>query len=107
MEILNLEDFQRGWFIGDFSPSVIKTDKFEVGLLSHKKGEYWPRHVHKIADEINVLVSGSMSINGRVIREGQIFIIEKGYPSKATFLEDCKVLVVKIPSIPGDKYELI
>src|SRR5574343_1065692 len=104
MRIYDLKDYFRGWIIGDFNPSILRTKEFEVGLLSHKKGEDWPRHVHKIADEINLLISGSMTVNGTKIEPYQIFVIEKNEVSKAEFLEDCIILVVKIPSVPGDKY---
>ena len=48
MEIRRIEDFTRGWIIGNFDPSLLKTDKFEVGLLQHKAGEVWPKHYHKM-----------------------------------------------------------
>ena len=37
----------KGWFVGDFEPSVYKTKEFEVGYFTHKKGEKWPFHYHK------------------------------------------------------------
>lgn len=106
METRKLTDFFRGWIIGDFEPSVLRTKEFEVGLVSHKKDEFWPNHVHKISTEFNVLVSGKMSINNIVIEPKTIFIIKPGEASKAIFLEDCEVLVIKTPSIPNDKYEV-
>ena len=39
MKIKKINDMWRGWFIGDFEPSVLKTKEFEVGVLTHKKGE--------------------------------------------------------------------
>jgi len=35
----SMSDMHRGWYIGDFTPSIIKTKDFEVGYLTHKKGE--------------------------------------------------------------------
>lgn len=107
MKIRSLEEMHRGWIIGDFEPSILKTGCFEVGLLSHKKNEKWPAHVHKIAKEYNVLVSGKMKINGLVIEENTIFVIDEGEIATPEFLEDCVVLCVKVPSIPGDKYEIL
>lgn len=94
----------RGWFIGNFEPSVLKTPTFEVGLLEHKGGEYWAPHVHKIGTEINLLISGRMLANGKEVTPGTIFVIEPGEPCLPVFLEDCKLLVIKLPSVPGDKY---
>lgn len=107
MKVTKLSDYIRGWIIGNFTPSLIKTKQFEVGILSHKKGEDWPEHYHKVATEYNVLLEGSMNVNGRHIYKGDVFVIEKNETSKPTFFEDCTVLVVKIPSIPGDKYKVV
>ena len=97
----------RGWFIGDFLPSVFKTNLFEVGILKHKKGENWPEHYHSEATEYNVLLDGSMSVNGNFIHAGEIFILEKEESCKPIFFEDCTLVCVKVPSIPGDKFEVL
>jgi len=105
MKIYNLKDYTKGWFIGDFEPSVLKTKNFEVGFLSHHKGEKWPVHYHKLATEINYLISGRMVIQGKELIAGTVFMIEPNEIADPQFLEDCKVICIKIPSIPGDKYE--
>ena len=38
----NIKNMTRGWFIGNFEPSVYKTKDFEVGYLTHNKGENGP-----------------------------------------------------------------
>jgi mannose-6-phosphate isomerase-like protein (cupin superfamily) len=106
MKIKNIQDMKRGWLIGDFEPSILQTKDFEVGILTHKKGEFWSAHLHKESEEYNLLLDGKMEINGVLIEPGTIFIIEKNEISKPEFLEDCRVLVVKVPSLPGDKYEV-
>jgi hypothetical protein len=102
----NLKNFTRGWFIGNFLPSVLRTPNFEVGVLSHSKGELWPAHYQRLATEYNLLLSGSLSINGELILVGEIFIVEPKEVAKPIFHEDCKVLCIKVPSIPHDKYEI-
>ena len=106
MKISSLNDTVRGWFIGNFNPSVYKTEDFEVGILFHPKGEKWPKHYHKEAIEINVLITGKMIINGELLSSGNIFLIEKNEIADPEFLEDCTIVCVKSPSIPGDKYEV-
>ena len=54
MNISRITDYVRGWFIGNFEPSLLKTPHFEVGVLNHKKGEYWAPHYHKESIEYNV-----------------------------------------------------
>jgi quercetin dioxygenase-like cupin family protein len=97
----------RGWFIGDFEPSVLRTRDFEVGILTHKKGETWPAHYHSVATEYNVLLEGRMRIAGEVVTPGDVFWFEPGDVADPEFLEDCRVCVVKTPSIIGDKYEVL
>jgi quercetin dioxygenase-like cupin family protein len=106
MNLSKITDYVRGWFIGNFEPSVLKTSAFEVGVLTHKKGEYWAPHYHKHSVEYNVLVSGKMIIQERELNSGDVFVFEKGEIADPIFLEDCTLVVVKIPSIPSDKYNL-
>jgi hypothetical protein len=106
MKIDNINNMWRGWMVGNFNPSVYKTDLFEVGILIHKKGEKWPKHYHKIATEINCLISGKMVICGKEINPGDIFILEPLEIADPEFLEDCKIVVVKTASVPNDKYEV-
>ena len=103
MIITRIEDFDRGWFIGNFEPSILKTKDFEVGVLTHKKGEVWLAHYHEFSDEYNYLISGKMIIQGKEINEGDIFVLYKYEIADPIFLEDCSVLVIKKPSVPGDK----
>jgi mannose-6-phosphate isomerase-like protein (cupin superfamily) len=103
VKVNRLDAMTRGWLIGDFKPSILRTSQFEVGYLSHKKGEIWPAHVHNQADEYNVLIRGSMQLNNELLSQGEIFIIKKGMLAKAMFFEDCEVLCIKCPSIPSDK----
>jgi quercetin dioxygenase-like cupin family protein len=106
MKKRNLDEMWRGWFIGNFDPAILKTENFEVGLLSHKKGEVWPKHYHVIATEYNLLISGSMTICGELIVPGTIFVLEPNEVADPIFHDDCQVLCVKVPSIKGDKYEV-
>jgi len=106
MIISDLKNMFRGWFIGNFEPSIYKTDNFEVALLFHPKGEKWHKHYHNEAVEIKVIISGNMIINGKNLSPGNIFLLEKNEIAEPEFLEDCTIVCVKTPSIPGDKYEV-
>jgi len=103
VKVERLENMRRGWLIGDFTPSILRTTAFEVAYLYHKAGEFWPAHVHNLANEYNVLTRGSMKLNNEILAEGDIFIIKKGMITKSIFLEDCQILCIKVPSIPSDK----
>jgi quercetin dioxygenase-like cupin family protein len=98
--------FIGGWFIGNFTPSVFKTNEFEVCYKIHEAGEKWPAHYHKIAVEINYLMRGKMTIQGKELIAGDVFIIDKNEVVDPTFQEKCELIVVKVPYAPNDKYNL-
>jgi len=106
MKISKIDEYFRGWYVGNFQPSCFDTKDFEVGILTHKKGEIWPAHLHKIATEINLLLEGEMIIQNKKIVSGDIFVIEPNEVADPIFLTDCKLVVIKTPSIPGDKYNV-
>ena len=97
----------RGWIIGDFEPSILRTKEFEVAILFHPKGEEWPAHYHAQSVEYNVLLEGKMIMNGFTIEKDTVFVIKKNEVARPEFLEDCRVLCIKVPSLPGDKYEVV
>lgn len=106
MKIEKLDNMTRGWFIGDFEPSVLRTKDFEAGIAHHKKGELWPAHYHAIATEYNVLVSGKVSICNEIIEPGTVFVIDPMEVADPVFLEDSTIVVIKVPAVSGDKYKV-
>jgi hypothetical protein len=48
-----------------------------------------------------------MKINGVEMTAGDVFVIEPGEIAEPEFLEDCQLVCVKTPSLPGDKYEVL
>jgi len=104
MKIDKLNLMKGGWFIGNFSPSSYITEDFEVCYKEHKKGEKWDTHYHKEGTEINLLIEGRMVIQNTEITSGDIFTLYPYEIANPIFLEDCKLIIVKTPSLPGDKY---
>lgn len=49
MKNYKLDKMIRGWFVGNFDPSVFKTNDVEVGVKEYKKGDTEEKHHHKIA----------------------------------------------------------
>lgn len=99
----NITDFIRGWIIGNFIPSIIETDAFELGILKHKKDEKWPFHYHSYMTEINLLLDGEMILNNKKIIKNELFIIDKNQIACPFFLTDVTVLCIKTPSVKNDK----
>ena len=106
MKLSKFEYMIGGWFIGDFEPSVLKTKDFEVGYKIHPKGENWGKHTHKHIVEYNFLVRGKMTMCGKDLKAGDIFVVYPDEISEPVFHEDCEIVTVKTPSIPSDKINL-
>lgn len=104
MKRFDVSKFIGGWFIGNFDPSIIKTDQFEVSVKSYKAGDTERRHVHNEAVELTVVTSGVVKMNGQIFCEGEIIFIDKGESTDFNAMEDSKTVVVKMPSVIGDKH---
>lgn len=104
MKVGRITDFYRGWVIGDFEPSLLKTKDFEIGILHHPKGEKWAAHYHKVATEYNILISGSMRLCDVELVAGDTFVIEPNEIADPIFHEDCTIVCIKTPSNTKDKY---
>ena len=103
MVVRKINEFERGWFIGNFPKAILQTDQFEVALISCGVGIH-PTHYHKIATEYNVLIEGKLRIADRIINPGDVYVIDKCEVTEQEFLEPSKVLCVKTPSVADDKY---
>jgi quercetin dioxygenase-like cupin family protein len=104
MKTARLEDMVKGWFIGNFVPSLIKTNDVEVSVKKYRKGEYEVLHHHKIATEITVIVMGRVRMNSVEYVTGDIIMIEPNETTDFEVLEDTITTVVKHPGASYDKY---
>lgn len=103
MKVTRIEDYVGGWYIGNFEPSAYKTNSVEVSYKIHKKNEQWDWHYHEHLDEINFLVRGKMTIQGKTLVSGDVFVLEKLEIANPEFLEDCEIVCIKSPNITNDK----
>ena len=104
MELTNLNEFVRGWFVGGFEPTLINTTDVEVAVQEFKAGSVEASHCHKIATEITVIVSGKARMNNRILGKGDIIKISPGEYTDFEALEDTTTAVVKYPGALNDKY---
>ncbi len=104
MKKYQLDHMIKGWFVGDFSPTIIKTQDVEVGVKQYQAGVYEERHHHKIATEITAIISGKVRMNGELYSSGDILVIEPGESTDFEVLEDTTTVVVKYPGAQNDKY---
>jgi anti-sigma factor ChrR (cupin superfamily) len=100
-----LSNMKGGWFIGNFDPSLLKTNDCEVAVKSYKKGDHEVSHYHKTATEYTVIITGRVKMNGVEYRAGSIVVMEPCEDTDFESLEDGTTnVVVKIPGASNDKY---
>jgi quercetin dioxygenase-like cupin family protein len=104
MKKYRIEDMTRGWFVGEFSPTAFNTKDCEVGYKTYKAGDNEPAHVHKVATELTLITSGTVQMNNKQYKEGDIVVISPGEIVKFKAITDATNVVFKLPSVKGDKY---
>lgn len=103
---MNLENFTKGWIIGNFSPSLFKTKDIEIAIKAYKSGDKEKTHIHKIATEYTIVITGTIKMLNNIYTNGEIVIIHPNVKNQFECIEDAILLVIKTPSVIGDKYEV-
>lgn len=95
------------WAIGNFKPSILKTEEFELGIFQIKKGEKGDGHWHT-AIELNFIIEGECVVVSEGIKHklktGQIFIYPPKVKSNVSYTKDTTLIVIKVPSLQNDKF---
>lgn len=104
MKIEKISNMTKGWFIGNFDPSLYKTNDCEVAVKTYTRGDVEQAHYHKIATEITVVVKGRVKMFDTIFVEGDIVIVEPGDITTFEALDDAVNVVVKLPGVNNDKY---
>lgn len=104
MKIHHLGEMTAGWFVGDFEPTSLRTASCEVAAKAYRMGDCESRHVHRVATEVTLVASGRVLMNGQILEESCIAVLEPGESADFQALADTLTVVVKMPSVIGDKY---
>jgi hypothetical protein len=100
----NLNTFIKGWFIGNFEPTLLQTNDFEIAIKRYKEDDYEETHYHKIATEYTIIIEGEVLMGGKKYKKDDIIEILPNEPSDFYCLTDVTTCVVKVPSVKNDKY---
>lgn len=104
MEENNLRNFVKGWFIGNFEPSLLQTDNFEIAIKRYSSGDYEEQHFHKVSTEYTIIVNGVVKMDGVHYVADDIIIINPNESTDFECIKDAVTVVVKVPSSKNDKY---
>ena len=103
-KVYNLSTFTGGWIAGNFVPSLLQNKEFEAGIKYYQKGAKETWHVHKKSLEITTIVKGKVKMLDCEFNEGDIIYIPEGQGTNFEALDDTITMILKYPSVPGDKY---
>jgi len=104
MSKTNLKDFTKGWIVGNFTPTLLDTNDFEVAIKRYNIGDYEQVHHHKISTEITVVVEGEVEMNGTKYIKDDIITIQPNESTDFKCITDVVTVVIKTPSVNNDKY---
>jgi quercetin dioxygenase-like cupin family protein len=104
MKNFKLNNFTRGWIVGDFENSVIRMKEAEFCVKHFKAGEKENKHYHKLTSEITVVVSGKVKMNDVEYGPDDIIVMEPGEPTDFEALTDCTTIAFRNGSFPKDKF---
>lgn len=90
--------------MGNFSPTLLRTEDVEVAVKKYKAGDRETWHYHKVATEITCIISGEVRMAGKNLRAGDVIILEPGEGSEFEAITDAVNVVVKHPGALNDKY---
>jgi hypothetical protein len=99
-----LDDFFKGWILGNFQPTLHFTTDFEIAIKYYTAGDKEEKHYHKLATEYTAIVYGRVKMNGLEYTKGDIIEIAKNEATNFEVIEDTATVVVKLPSAKNDKY---
>lgn len=100
----SLDAMRGGWFVGGFLPTALATDAAEAAVKRYRSGDCEPSHHHKVATEVTLILEGRVRMQGREIEAGTIVVIAPGESTDFHAVTDVVTVVVKVPSVKGDKY---
>ena len=103
MKSYRLEDFVKGWIVGNFEPSLFINKTVEVGVKNFQAGEREASHKQLIATEITIVTAGEILMGGITFSKGDIALIPPGEFADFLSITDSTLVVLKFPSIPDDK----
>src|SRR5690349_19830704 len=98
MQFARLETMTGGWFAGNFSPTLMQTSAFEAAVKHYRAGDREPKHHHREAQEITVIVSGRVRMCDRELAAGDIVLLERREATGFEAIEDSTTVVIKSPS---------
>ena len=104
MIVRSLQDMVGGWIVGNFEPTCLKTTACEVACKHYDAGAAEAAHVHRIATEMTLDRRRSRHHERPHLRRRRHHRARAGRSHRFSRARKTTTVVVKMPSVLGDKY---
>lgn len=104
MNIRKADEFFRGWFLGNFEPTMAPFTEFEAAVKFYEKGDHEGKHLHKVSTEYTIIGAGKFRMGEKILEKGDIVQLEPNTACDFECLESGVTFVIKTPCAPADKY---
>lgn len=103
MNVTRIEEYTKGWFVGNFSPVLIPSRDFEIAVKWFNAGEKEAIHKQIVATEVTVVIEGNIKLGDQIFVKGDVILVPPGEFASFESLTDSALVCLKTPSIPDDK----
>lgn len=103
MRRFDLREMTGGWFIGNFVPTAVHSEEFEVTIRKYIAGDREQKHFQLTATEVTAIIEGRARMGDQLLVANDIIILEPYESYDFEALTDVTLVAVKFPSIPNDK----
>jgi quercetin dioxygenase-like cupin family protein len=95
----------KGWFVGAFEPTSLKTTACEVAVKHYPAGASEALHHHKVATEVTLVLAGRIVMMDKEWVPGDILVLDPGEATTFRAITEATIVVVKVPGAENDKFE--
>jgi hypothetical protein len=103
MKISRIENYSKGWVVGNFYPSEFHNPHVEVAVKFFKSGDSEESHYQITATEITVVHQGQINLANSEFGPGDVIVLEPGEVASFHSITDSTLTCIKFPSLPSDK----
>ena len=102
MEFFDIRKMELGYFIGDFNPTVYRTNNVELSIKTLTAGTLDSCYYRKKDTQIVCVLSGTIECFERILGKGDIVSFRPGDMISLFALEDAEILITRLPGTKND-----
>ncbi len=105
MRMMKIGDMKKGYFVGNFEPSIVKNDCVEISIKGAGRYTLDAAYYRKKDTTLIVILSGKMDIDGEKYGKGDALVFEPGELINLFALTNLGMLVIHFPGTKKDLHQ--